>query len=78
MARDQGVSVDRRGGRDGDGCDRLGSGRGGAGQQGEGEKGGAETHYFASAFSPKPAPFHPYQATTAKQTAGIRKALLSP
>ncbi len=74
----QGLSVDRGRGRDRR-CrlDSLGAGGDGAGQQGEGEQGGAQTHHLASA-RPRPAPFQPYQATTAKQAAGSRKAMLAP
>ena len=79
VAGDQGMTVDRRGGCDGGGRrDRLGAGGRGAGEQGEGEQSGAQVHHFASAFSPRPAPFQPYQATTAKQAAGSRKATLAP
>ncbi|MND98763.1 hypothetical protein D3C80_911280 [compost metagenome] len=74
---DRGRRSDRR-----DGLDGLGAGAqrkgDGAGQQGEGEQGGTQTHQLASVFRPRPAPFQPYQATTTKQAAGSRKAMLAP
>ncbi|MNS64522.1 hypothetical protein D3C72_976530 [compost metagenome] len=78
----QGLPVDR--GRRGDRRDRLNRLGAGpqrqddrAGQQGEGEQDGTQTHQFASTRT-RPAPFQPYQATTAKQAAGSRKAMLAP